>query len=136
MRYSYNIKTARKVARQTFKWCVAYFGHPLKTKTCKLRTNGVSMCDHKGMYINREITINLKMCTSYSDVVKTVIHEYTHYLQFPRKCKLKHYHKLVETFGYFYSPHEREARNNEKIYYPSCWSHIKKTCKDLQNPLL
>ena len=136
MRYSYNTKTARKVARIAFKWCVSYFGHPLKTKTCKLKTDSVSLCDHKGIYFHRQITVNLKMCTSYADVVKTVIHEYTHYLQFPIKSEMKHYHKLVEKFGYFYCPHEVEARDNEKIYYQPCWSHVKKNCKDLQNLLV
>jgi hypothetical protein len=57
-------------------------------------------------------------------VVRTVLHEYTHYLH-----NLLLYHNVLSKVGYEKHPQELEARGMEKLY-SVCWNEIKKAPPD------
>jgi hypothetical protein len=68
------------------------------------------------------IIINLERNVYVRCLIKTIIHEYTHYLQ-PIKTK---YQKLAKKHGYYDNPLEVEARYNENTKYRDCFKHLKK----------
>jgi len=72
------------------------------------------------------ISINLERNVYVRCLIKTIIHEYTHYLQ-PIKTK---YQKLAKKHGYYDNPLEVEARNNEINLYRNCFKDIKKILND------
>jgi hypothetical protein len=72
------------------------------------------------------ISINLERNVYVRCLIKTVIHEYTHYLQ-PIRTK---YHKLAKKHGYYDNPLEVEARYNEINLYRNCFTDIKKILND------
>lgn len=68
------------------------------------------------------ISINLECNVYVRCLIKTIIHEYTHYLQ-PVKEK---YWKLAKKHGYYDNPLEVEARFNENSKYKDCFKDLKK----------
>lgn len=68
------------------------------------------------------ININLECNVYVRCLIKTIIHEYTHYLQ-PVKTK---YWKLAKKHGYYHNPLEVEARFNENTKYKDCFNDLKK----------
>lgn len=68
------------------------------------------------------ISINLERNIYVRCLIKTIIHEYTHYLQ-PIKTK---YWKLAKKHGYYDNPLEVEARFNENNKYRDCFKALKK----------
>ena len=120
-----DIKSIRNVIKNTTKYCVDTFGINKRKKT----EFTVSICKQRGgeksygqycPYENK-ITIHYDNCTKLKDLIQTVIHEYTHYMQ-PVKSS---YHKLLKKYGYDNHPMEIEAREMEKQYYNECWNQIK-----------
>jgi len=77
-----------------------------------------------GEYDSEEnlIEINLPCNTYVRCLIKTIIHEYTHYLQ-PIRTK---YQKLAKKYGYYDNPLEVEARYSENNRYKDCFKDIKK----------
>jgi hypothetical protein len=71
---------------------------------------------------NNLISINFERNVYVRCLIKTIIHEYTHYLQ-PIKSK---YWKLVKKHGYHDNPLEVEARFNENTKYKDCFKSLKK----------
>jgi hypothetical protein len=76
--------------------------------------------------VDNLISINLERNVYVRCLIKTVIHEYTHYLQ-PIRTK---YHKLAKKHGYYDNPLEVEARYNEETRYKDCFKHLKKIIND------
>jgi hypothetical protein len=72
--------------------------------------------------VDNIISINLERNVYIRCLIKTIIHEYTHYLQ-PIKTK---YQKLAKKHGYYDNPLEVEARYNEINLYRNCFTDIKK----------
>jgi len=112
----------RRVVCETILWCETNIGKKRKRTnlTFKVLTQkSGEQCF--GMYdptIN-SIIIHRNMCESVRDVVKVVIHEYTHFLQ-----DLRGYSKVLREVGYRNHPQEIEARGNEKMF-SNCWTDIK-----------
>jgi hypothetical protein len=77
-----------------------------------------------GQYINKEITIYLSTCNTQTKIVKTIIHEYTHFLQMPKAKDIKVYSKLLDTFEYDKHPFELQAQMYERMYYRKCISDL------------
>ena len=71
---------------------------------------------------NNLISINFERNVYVRSLIKTIIHEYTHYLQ-PVKTK---YWKLEKKYGYHDNPLEVEARFNENTKYKDCFKTLKK----------
>jgi len=115
-------------AEQALKWCKEYFGL-CNRKRRKLvfkvteRSRKMKGCDVYGNYCfwRNEIVIYLPNNKTIHDIVSTVIHEYTHYLQVRNT-----YREYEKTTYYSQNPLERQARRNENKYTKICINHIKK----------
>jgi hypothetical protein len=71
--------------------------------------------------ITNQMTIFYDNCDNIKDLVTTVIHEYTHYLQPVRT----YYGALARHYDYNNHPMEIEARTNEIAYYSKAWKYVK-----------
>ena len=115
-------------AKQTLKWCEKYFGL-CDRKRRKLifkvseRKRKMGNCEVYGNYCfwRNTITLYLPNNTTIHDIVATMIHEYTHYLQ--SRTKYRNYEK---THYYSQNPLEKEAKRNEEKYTNMSLKHIKK----------
>jgi len=70
------------------------------------------------------ITINPSNCGTINMFVRTIIHEYTHHIQ---KGLKRNYTSSVRRDGYYDSPFEVEARENEKKYKSVIWKEFKQS---------
>lgn len=122
-----NIDLKKEIAIQTLKWCKQKFGLNRRKKLPKIsvRVRLIENNDDSfGLYLwkeNRIIVYDSK-CKSIMDVVSTVIHEYTHYLQ-----SMKKYYEYFNMYYYSTHPFEREAYKNSELYSKKCLYSIKKT---------
>ena len=123
-----NKSDIRKIVKEATAWCTDEFGVNRKKKqefTVSIRKQKRTGDDPVayGEYDldNNTIIIYYNNCPRVKNLVKTLIHEYTHYLQ-PISTK---YHKLLEEYGYDNHPMEVEARENEDNNYRPCWKYIK-----------
>ena len=112
----YTKQELRQVVKDTFEWCVNKFGSPLKSREVpKLRVRFTGRKNLCGYYYKRELYVFPDNMTNLKDLVATVVHEYTHFLQMPAKNDMKKYYKLYELDGYD-NQFEREAFAAEKKY--------------------
>jgi uncharacterized protein YjaZ len=70
--------------------------------------------------IRNLIVIYEPNCRTLNEIVSTVIHEYTHYLQ-----SMYQYKKYDEIYYYSLNPLEKEAQKNEELYTKQCIKDIK-----------
>jgi len=111
----------RLVVKETIMWCQENLGTKSYGVDYSVRTLGDKFIPTYGCYDNvrrtififRNHTPNVKM------IVRTVLHEYTHYLQ-----NLRWYHNVLSKVGYDKHPQELEACGKEKLY-SNCWKDIK-----------
>lgn len=66
-----------------------------------------------------KITVYLPNCNNVNDLVGTVIHEYTHYLQSSSRYRL-----YEKEYYYSQNPYERQARRNEEKYTEICADYV------------
>lgn len=93
---------------------------PSRQKTLKYKViNGKVPAYGSYDYKNNTITIHRNFTTDVKMVIRTVIHEYTHFLQ-----NLRNYDVVLKKVGYNNHPLEREA-NIMEMSYPKCWKQIK-----------
>lgn len=117
----------QQVAEETFKWCLKKFGNPLKTKTPSLIVNHDRRFKKNcGEYYERILTIYTNVCTTNTLVIKTVIHEYRHFLQMPRKGDMSKYEKMALRYNYNENPLEIDAFSFEKLNYTKCKKYLKR----------
>jgi hypothetical protein len=125
---STNIELKKKYAILALKWCKKYFGTNQR-KRSKLTLN-ISNYPFKrqgfnyfGSYCFNRNRINIfePNCDTLYDIVSTIIHEYTHYLQSRTKYKM-----FEKTHDYSKNPLEKEAQRNEKKYTKLCIKEIRK----------
>ena len=126
-----DITLKKQYTIQALKWCKEFFGENDKKRskltlefTERKRTLKGHMVYGNYCFYRNKMTIHEPACETLYDVVSTVIHEYTHYLQ--SRNMYKHYEK-----NYYYStnPYEREARRNEQKFTKICMSEIRKKIK-------
>jgi hypothetical protein len=123
-----DIDVKKKFANLALKWCKHNLGvNKKKKKSIKLFVRIKPQKEGKyivfGRYYidtNSIYVYGLKLLTIH-DVVATVIHEYTHYLQSNKK-----YWEYAKTHHYSTHPYERQARRNEKKYTSNCLNEISK----------
>lgn len=122
-----DINSKKRLTNLTIKWCRDFFGVNERKRT-KLKVtfshrerkikNSVVFGNY--CFWRNVITIYLPHCNTTDEIVSTVIHEYTHYLQ--SRPRYQNYQK-----EYYYStnPYEKEARRNEEKYSRLCYNEIK-----------
>jgi hypothetical protein len=115
-----------KVSELTLNWCIENLGNPLKTKSPYVTI----ITDRRiknvyGYYSDQEITLNINAITSVKQLISTIIHEYTHFLQSPRTSYFKKYWKMNDKVGYIRNPYEIEARLTEQAYTNEVYNYIK-----------
>lgn len=118
----------KKYTTLALKWCRENFGvnERKRTKlkielTNRKRTIKRSTVFGNYCFYRNKITIHTTACKTLPELISTIIHEYTHYLQ--SRNLYKYYEK---TYCYFSNPCEREARRNEERYTKPCIREIKK----------
>ena len=123
-----NIELKKKYALLAIKWCREYFGLNERKKTkllfnfsTKSRKIGNSMVYGNYCFYRNKMTIHEPACNTLYDIVSTVIHEYTHYLQ--SRSLYKYYQDI---YYYSHNPYEREAKRNEEKYTKICIKEIRK----------
>jgi hypothetical protein len=113
----------RRVMCETINWCETNLGVKWKSRTLtyKVRTLGDKYTPAYGMYDPTHNTIYVfrNHAPTVKMVVKSVLHEYTHFLQ-----NLRWYGHTLAKVGYHKHPLEREARVME-LLYSNCWKDIK-----------
>ena len=123
-----NYLRKKKYVMLAIKWCKKNLGINDRKRT-KLsvefttRKRRIKKCEVYGNYCfyRNKMTIHEPTCETIHDVVSTVIHEYTHYLQ-----SRNLYQKYEKLYYYSTNPYEREAKRNEKKYTTLCIKEIKK----------
>lgn len=125
-KYSIDIEDKKLYANLTLKWCKKNLGVNRRKKfpkvVVKIRANNSDGIPYGEYYfIENRIVIYDSKCKSIKDVVSTVIHEYTHYLQ-----SMKKYFEYFNTHYYSTHPFEREAIKNSNFYTSKCMYKIKK----------
>ena len=121
------VKNAKQIITETFNWCVEKFGTPLKNgEIPDLTVSYVRNSDCFAYFcsMDREIVIYPYMIESKCMLIRSVIHEYTHFLQMPHRKNYRKYTKMEEDFGYDNNPLEVEAYEAELKYYRTCYSHL------------
>jgi hypothetical protein len=120
-------KHARIIAKETFNWCLNKFGNPLKTLEPKIKVSFIkSNTDYYGLYNSRLITVFPNVCKNERLIIKTVLHEYRHFLQMPKINNMSQYSKLSKEYDYENHPLEIDAVNFEKEHYKSCRAFLKR----------
>jgi uncharacterized protein YjaZ len=115
-------------AEKALEWCQDYFGLCDRKRTElrfvvseRKRKMGNSLIYGNYCFWRNTITLYLPNTVTIHDIVSTMIHEYTHYLQ--SRTRYRGYEK---THYYSQNPLEKEARRNEDKYSKMCIRHIKK----------
>ena len=127
--YDISPKIQKRIVRETIKWCRIFFGenHRRKNKfTYYVGPQPKRLLKRYGKYygcydcVENKLNVYPENNKNIRDLIKTTIHEYTHYTQ-PIRSR---YYKLDEQYGYLRNPFEVVARTNEKLY-KNCWKDIK-----------
>lgn len=127
LKKSVDLKTKRKCALLTLKWCKKNIGinNRRKTKLKVVVRVNFPKDEHerfiRGAYYSEDNKIHVYHvnCKTINDIIKTIIHEYTHYLQ-----SMKKYWEMYKTHYYSTHPYERQADRNEEKYFDLCLLEI------------
>jgi Zn-dependent peptidase ImmA (M78 family) len=125
-----DIDTELKITytKAALEWCEINLGiNERKRRKLKLiishrkRVTGKFVFYGNYCFYRNRIVIYIPNCNTYKDIIATIIHEYTHYLQ--SRTKYEEYEKV-----YYYStnPYERQAKRNEVKYTKMCLSDIRR----------
>ena len=77
---------------------------------------------YSGLFLswNNQIILYVYDDLELIELVDTVIHEYTHYLQLVKKANVIDYDMKIVKIGYWYNPYEVEARRLAKQHRKDC----------------
>ena len=113
-----------KIVNLSVEWCKKFFTppHVKRRKPLCVMIHNTPAREVYGEYCERNnwLSVNLGACDNVKDIIKTTIHEYTHFCQ-----DLKEYSVMTKQVGYDDNPFEVEARLNEDTYYKNCWRSVK-----------
>ena len=119
-----------KYALFALEWCNIHFGKcKRKRRELIFELNPKKKINKRAYYgyycfYRNKLTVCINNCETLLDIVQTVIHEYTHYLQ--SRTKYEYYLKV---YSYSTNPYEKEAKKNELIYGKECLKTIKNQLK-------
>lgn len=115
----------RHIVDQVIQWSKENVGTKRKRQplTYVVTRNNFCPFDAYGQYdpTPNVITISRSHCKNVKLIIRTVLHEYCHFLQ-----DLRSYSKVLREVGYNKHPQEIEARVMETMY-SICWNDIKKS---------
>jgi Zn-dependent peptidase ImmA (M78 family) len=126
-RIVFNIEKKKEIAIKTLKWCKKNLGINKRKKAPKVIVR-VRYIDPQervyGEYYFKEnkIIVYSDQNKTIPELIGTIIHEYTHYLQ-----SMKKYFDYFQTHYYSTHPFEKEAVKNSKQYTRRCLYEIKKS---------
>ena len=113
--------TIYNIVDHTERWCSKNLGrrkrltiHITKQSIWKSPCYGCYDSDNRTMYIYKN------RCLNVEEIIKVILHEYTHHLQ-----DLSQYEYLLEKYGYENHPLEIEAKSVADKYYRTIWKLIK-----------
>lgn len=115
------VRQIRSIVCETIRWCETNLGTKRYAVNYCVRTLGDKREPTYGCYDYNKRTISIfrNHNPTVKYIVKTVLHEYNHYLQ-----NLRWYNNVLQKVGYNKHPQEIEARVMEEMY-SICWKHIK-----------
>jgi hypothetical protein len=116
-----SVQQIRTIVKETIMWCQENLGTKSYGVDFSVRTLPVGYTPAYGMYDynKRTIMVFRNYAPTVKAVIRSVLHEYTHYLQ-----NLRWYNHTLSKVGYNKHPQEREARVMEELY-SQCWGDIK-----------
>ena len=116
-----SVHQIRTIVKETIMWCQENLGTKSYGVDFSVRTQRNKTSPSYGCYDNarRTIMLHRNYTPTVKMIVRTVLHEYTHYLQ-----NLRWYGNVLSKVGYDKHPQEREARAMEELY-SQCWKEIK-----------
>jgi len=116
----------RHYGKKIFEWCIKKYGYSKHYKfISELVFRKKDACGDKlkGEHTDcDEIVVYLDEVKNISDLVKTIIHEYTHYIQSP--VWFQRYYKLEKTFENH--PYEIQAEKIAERDFKECLDDILK----------
>jgi hypothetical protein len=121
----------RRIAKEILELCPDYMGYPHMSKAVFIQPRlSVSYTDDKycGEFDNENLIIRIfpRRIKSKLDLIRTIIHEYTHYVQLYDSPRMdRKYVKANEELGYQNNPFEIEARENEVKYMRLVYARVK-----------
>ena len=121
----------KRLAKDILNWCPYYLGYsPYRAQLPQLRVNYVINTHYadwiRVKYRTSRITLYPKLIYTKRELVKYIIHEYVHYLQFHKWEHDFKYIKLSEIYGYNNNPYEVEARQLASKFTPHIYRRISK----------
>jgi hypothetical protein len=122
----------RRIAKEILELCPDYMGYPHMSKSVYIMPR-LSIHYHgsdawMGEFENEDLIIRIfpYRIKSKLELVRTIIHEYTHYVQMYNSPRMeRRYLELNESFGYKNNPLEIEARENELKYMRLVYARVK-----------
>lgn len=110
----------RLIVKEVVKWCMDNISNNGTTPKVSVRNISRKRSMLFGYYCpnTKTIVVNRYFIWTLSKLIKVVIHEYTHHIQY-----LDNYGTLLKKLGYEKHPAEIEARHNEQ-YYINCYKSI------------
>ena len=131
MKKYYNIKvTKAKFVNEVLNWCMNNMDYPIghkyypQVKICYYKTKRSRFGDYTSNI--RLIRIFINNHTSVEELINTVIHEYTHYLDMPSQQDQKEYNRYLKQKGYYDNPFEINARETADKYTSICLKAMKR----------
>lgn len=124
------MKVTRWHALRVLDWCITNYG-PSKYNGpyphVEFRKEDITTERLAGYYCDIEnvIFLNKDFHLTIRELIKTIIHEYTHYKQ-----NMKHYYVLSEYLSYDSNPLEKQARKITSRDYKTCLADLKKIYPD------
>jgi len=129
--YDYYITvTKSKFVNEVVKWCFNNMEYPSghkyypQVKICYYKTKRNRFGDYSSNI--RLIRIFINNHFSVEELINTIIHEYTHYLDMPTQHNQKEYSRYLKQIGYFENPYEINARESADKYTPMCLKEMKR----------
>jgi len=115
------VRQIRSIVCETIKWCETNVGTKSYKVDYSVRTLRYGYTPAYGCYDfnRRTIMVFRNHAPDVKMVVRSVLHEYTHYLQ-----NLRWYDNVLKKVGYMKHPQEIESRVVETMY-SICWNDIK-----------
>ena len=127
----YNINgTKARFVNEVLNWCMNNMDYPIghkyypQVKICYYKTKRYRFGDYTSN--TRLIRIFINNHSSVEELIDTIIHEYTHYLDMPFQKDQNEYNRYLKQIGYYDNPFEINARETADKYTLICLKDMKR----------